>query len=69
MERGRANGLTPGLLDRRDHLGAGRAAREMGLDLGPLAAVAVAGLEGRELLLVGMIGQADATPCSGDRAP
>jgi hypothetical protein len=53
VEHGQA---APGLLDRRDHLGAGRAAGQVGLDGGPLAAVAVAGLEGGELLAVGMVG-------------
>jgi hypothetical protein len=54
----------------------------MGLDVGPLAAVTVAGLEGGELLVVGMVGGkavpllrsgggswSGATPSSGDRVP
>ena len=44
-----------GLADRRDQRGAGRAARQVGLDVEPLAAVDVAGLVGGELLLVGMV--------------
>jgi hypothetical protein len=42
--------------DRRDQLGTGRAAGQVGLDVEPLTAVDVAGLVGGELLLVGMVG-------------
>ena len=45
----------PGVPDRRDQLGARRAARQVGLDVEPFAAVDVAGLEGGELLVVGMV--------------
>ena len=88
MEAGWEAGLheeaetVPGPLHRRDRLSAGRAAREVGLHVGPLAAVTVAGLEGGELLAVGMVGAQDApcscgravvlvsaNPSSGDRAP
>jgi hypothetical protein len=45
-----------GAPDRCDHLGACRAARQVRLDVEPLAAVDVAGLEGGQLLAVGMVG-------------
>ena len=67
LEQGQA---APHPLDRRDHLGARRAAGQVGRDAGPLAAVAVAGLEGGQLLVVGVVGalgHAAVTPAARGR--
>jgi hypothetical protein len=66
VEAGREVGLpeegeaAAGPLDRRDHLGARRAAGQVGADVGQLPSFAVAGLERGELLVVRMVGHGNA---------